>query len=317
MENQQVSQTGAPQGQPQGAAAPAQGQSNNQGGQQPQGQQTGQPQGGQPQGGDQLPNDVQGLTQAVQAERTKRQQLEQDLRQAKEQVLLYSMNRLNQPQYPQEGQVPAQGQPQQPQGQNQGQPSYEVGLPDELSKMADDEMVNAGELKKFLGGLKFQGGPAGNAGQDERTQSLVGEEMLKIVKPDAEQVIAGNLAQRIQQSDPMMRQQIVNTIQNAPAMLRPFIAYQLGQGFTPQQAQQNAMSDMQAANMNPASQNVQGQPGYGQQPQMDANQVVQNAQQPTPTSAVANAGAIDHTQRYATMTDEEIDREIEKVKMSG
>lgn len=297
MENNQTPQAQTGDEYNQGVADPGQ-QPQNQGGQQPQPQQG---------AGDGLPKDAEGLKAALLAERSKRQDAESARKRAEEQAFLYSMNRINQP-------ANQQGQ-QTPQGQQQPQePKATVGIPDELSQMDDSEMISAGELKKFIGGLSFQGGPAGSAARDDQTQQFVGEQLLTIVKPDAEQIIAGNFAQRLQTAMPWEREQLVSTIRSAPAMLRPFIAYRLGQGFTPSQAQQGAVQDMTAANMNPASQGVGTNAGGHQS---SVTRIVQNAQNPTPTSEVANAGAINSADRYKTMTDAEIDAEIERIKMVG
>jgi len=263
-------------------------------------------QGGQPAQTPKEPQDVQGLKSALTAEREKRQAKEAELKRANEQLFLYSMNRINAPNAP-------QPQPQAQAAEPQGKPAAKVSIPEDLAKMDDNEMISAGELKKFMAGMSFQGGPAAGAPNDDKTQAVVGEHLLTLIKPDAEKVISGNFAQRLQQATPWERQQMVDTINNAPAMLKPFIAYKLGQGYTPKQAQEGAVQDMAAVNMNPASQNVATPDGNT--PPANVTRIMQNAGQPTPTSVVANSGAINTIDRFKNMTDAEIDAEAERVKM--
>jgi len=236
-------------------------------------------------------------------ERKKRQTLESTNKQLKDENFLYQMNTVHGP-----AQQPAGPQPHGPQGAPgtvQETPAT-LAVPDELASMADSEVINAGELKKFLAATKLPE-TTGAAGKSDQQQVQVGRQLLNFMAPDSETVLTQNFVQRLQ-AEPHLAQ----FVSGLPAMIRPFVAYRLGKGEGPGQAQHGAMGDMNAATMNPHTQNATP-PAAGQTPQDAVNKIVTNAQLPTPTSAVANSGAIDSTKRFAQMTDEQIDAEMERV----
>lgn len=274
-----------------------------QGAQQIQSQERGQPQQTQQQQV-QIPEDLQGSAVTNERgtfvplavtldERKKRQDLENKVKNLEEQVWLYQINPVQTPNQPVQQQQP-QGfqhtqQPIQPQGQ-QSQP-----VSDPLGNMPDDEVINAGELRRVLQGVAGQQ-PQGQ--MDDRTWETIGEQMISMVKPDFEQVIMGRFRERIQ-TDPVARQAIVN----AHPVLRPFIAYRLGSNQTPQQAQAGAQGDFTAT--------------QGALNQDQVNRIVTNSGKPMPTSEVAGSQAFSQANRFMNMSDDEFEAEIQRVKMGG
>jgi len=230
---------------------------------------------------------------ALKAERQKRQTAETGLTQARDQLLLYSMN-------PVAGGVQPAGQgPAQDPAQAAGPKAVEV--PDWLEKLDDDEIIEAGELKKLVKGITGATGPQVNA-MDDQTMGLLGEQLLSFVKPDSATMLAGKFAQRLQ-TEPWLR----NFVMRYPPVVRPFIAYNLGQGKSIQEAVTGGTQDLQS--IAPAG----AQPGQtGGQPAVD--EIVKNAGKPTPTSQITGAGALDSAKRFETMTDDEIEAKIERVK---
>jgi hypothetical protein len=230
---------------------------------------------------------------AAQDERRKRQELNSKLASIEEQLFLYRMNPVmggggEQPQ--QQSQLQSAG------GQPlQGQTQQGTSPADFLSQMDDSEIINAGELKQVLRNL-HSASQQGSPKEDAQTMEMVGEQLLMMVKPDAEQVIMGGFRQRIQ-NEPYL----VQFVQNAHPMLRPFMAYRLGQGQSTSQAQAGAQQDLNAQ-----------QSSHG-----SVQQIVTNAQKPTPTAVITGSGALDVANRYASMSDDELEAEIERVKQSG
>lgn len=272
-----------------------------------QGAQQIQPQGGgQPQQTQQqqvqIPDDLQGSAVTNERgtfvplavtldERKKRQDLENKVKNLEEQVWLYQINPVQTPNRP--------AQPQQPQGfqqpaQPQGQPQQPVSDP--LGNMPDDEVINAGELRRALQGMATQQ-PQGQQ-MDDRTWETIGEQMISMVKPDFEQVIMGRFRERIQ-TDPMARQAIMNV----HPVLRPFVAYRLGVNQTAQQAQAGAQGDLSAASGNLSQGQVQ--------------RIMTNSGKPMPTSEVAGSQAFSQANRFMNMSDDEFEAEIQRVKMGG
>lgn len=225
-------------------------------------------------------------------ERKKRQDLENKVKNLEEQVWLYQINPVqitpSQPAQPQQSQgfqqpVQPQGQPQQP-------------VNDPLGNMSDDEVINAGELRRALQGMATQQ-PQGQQ-IDDRTWETVGEQMISMVKPDFEQVIMGRFRERIQ-TDPLARQAIMNV----HPVLRPFVAYRLGVNQTAQQAQAGAQGDLTAT--------------QGALSQDQVNRIVTNSGKPIPTSEVAGSQVFSQANRFINMSDNEFEAEIERVKMGG
>ena len=287
--------------------------SQSQGTPQQEGQQT-QPQGGgQPQQTQQqpqqvqIPDDLQGSAVTNERgtfvplavtldERKKRQELENKVKNLEEQVWLYQINPVqmpNRPVQPQQSQGFQQASPQQP-AQPQGQSQQSVSDP--LGNMPDDEVVNAGELRRALQGMATQQ-PQGQQ-MDDRTWETIGEQMISMVKPDFEQIIMGRFRERIQ-TDPMARQAIMNV----HPVLRPFVAYRLGANQTPQQAQAGAQGDLSMASGNLSQNQVQ--------------RIMTNSAKPIPTSEVAGSQAFSQANRFMNMSDADFEAEIQRVKMGG
>lgn len=295
MEQNQGIQAGVQQG----AAGPDPGTiQNNQGG--------AQPQAAAPQVPDDLQDkvikDAQGNIlvplAVVQDERKKKHDLKETVKRLSDENYLYRMNTVYGPQ----GQAP---QPQKA-GAAPKQEEPKLTLPEDLTKMNDDEVVTAGELKKFLASTRLPE-TTGSAGKTDLQNVQVGRELLSFVAPDAEMVLNKDFVGRVQ-SEPYL----ANFVSSMPPMLRPFIAYRLGKGDSPGQAQQGAIADVQASAMSGVAGNVTPP---ARTPNNQVNQVLANATLPQPTSAIAGAGAIMSADRYANMTDDEIRAEVERIKL--
>ena len=244
-----------------------------------------------------IPDDLQGFAvkndkgevliplRSVLDERGKRRDFEGRLKKAEDQLLLYRMN-------------PAMGSggQQKQSDQQKAEPAKsQVTLPDILSKMDDDEMINAGELKQALKGIAISGGQqAANPLADEKTFEMIGENLLFSIKDDAEHVLMGGFRQRLQ-AEPYLLQ----WVQNAHPMLRPFLAYRLGLGQTKEEAKAGSEKDVK-----------QGKTGK-------VDQIVKNIDKPTPTSLVAGSGAFNAADRFMKMSDADFEAEIERVKQGG
>lgn len=262
-----------------------------------------------------IPEDLQGIAvqndkgevlvplKAVQDERGKRQELEKKVKTQDEQLFLYRMNpvgtqTVQQPQQQPQGQF-VQGHGQQgQQGQAQGLP-----LPDFLGTMDDSEMISAGELKQVIRNLQFPQNPAPNPMGDEQTQQFIGEQILNSIHGDVEHVLMGNFRGRL--ANPVEGPLLMQTIRNAPPILRPFIAYRIGKGESAQQAHQGAQQDVSTqAGINT---------GQGQQ-QANTQQIQANLQKPTATSAITGSAAFSAVDRIAQMSDQDFEKEIQRVK---
>lgn len=115
------------------------------------------------------------------------------------------------------------------------------------------------------------------------------------VHGDAEEVITTQFRQRI-----INEPYLVQFVNGVHPMLRPFVAYRLGKGQTIQQAQAGAAADA-------------GTKGQGKGDQT-VTKIIANADLPNATSLVATGGALSAADRFATMTDEEVEKEIENTK---
>lgn len=259
-----------------------------------------------------IPQDLQGIAiqndkgeilvplAAVKDERSKRQKLEDERKKLDEQLFLYRMNpvaaqSVNQPR--------PQGHVQQGQ-QQQGQAQQGIQLPDLLGRMDDSEMISAGELKQVLRGIQLpQNQPIPDPMGDESTQQFIGEQILNTIHGDVEHVLMGNFRGRL--ANPVDGPLLMQTIRNAPPILRPFIAYRIGKGESAQQAHAGAQQDVGTQ---------AGIQAGDQQQQVNTQQIQANLQKPTATSAITGSAAFSAVDRIAKMSDEEFEKEIQRVK---
>jgi hypothetical protein len=240
-----------------------------------------------------VPEDLQGIAQkgkdgkafvpvdALTDERGKRQGLEAEVKQLKDQVFLYQMNA-----------------PKQPQEQPKADPvqTTEAVIPEFLEGMADDDVVSAGELKRVIKGMKPATATPAGPQYDERQWEAIGEQMLSTFVPDVQEVFRGDLTAKLQ--DPGSGPLLMQTIRNAPPLIRPFVAYRMAKGESATAAVSGAKKD--------AAKVVEKKEG--------AKKIVENAQKPTPTSAITGAGAFDEASRFVSMSDEDFEKEVQRTK---
>lgn len=250
---------------------------------------------------------------------TKRQDLEGQIKSLQEQIFLYRMNpAMGQQAPPQQTQPPIQVQPgmagqpqasvQHPSAQPAGgatpmiQVTPTLQVPAFLANMADDEMINAGELKNAFNNLGIsipqQQAPPPTPQYDDKTWESVGENLLISMKPDAEHVLMGAFRQRVQKEP-----HLIGFMKGVHPMLRAFVAYRLGSGQSGEQAQVGAQQDLNQQPTTP--QNAQ------------AEKIITNMNAPTPTSMIAGSGALSVVDRYINMSDEDMEKEIQLVKSGG
>jgi len=218
---------------------------------------------------------------ALTDERGKRQTLEAEVKALKDQVFLYQMNT-----------------PRQQQQQPQQQAQEPTDIPDLLRNMADDDVISAGELKQMLKSLKLNGPAQSGIQYDDRQWETIGEQMLSSLVDDVQEVFRGELTSKLQ--DPASGPMLMNTIRNSPAILRPFVAYRLAKGQSASAAKAGAKKDAAKAEKQEGSQKI-----------------VKNAQKPAATSSIAGQGAFDQASRFASMSDEDFQKEINRVKQSS
>lgn len=241
-------------------------------------------------------------------ERTKRQDFEsrltdaeQRMRALDDQLFLYRMTPMQQP-----GQQPQQHQGQQP-GQQQAQQQSQKSI---LDGMQDGEMITAGELRQIISMLQptpNQGG--GMNEQDAQAFRMFSEGVLQGQHADYEQVVMGGFRQRLAR-EPWLAQH-VNAVH---PLLQPMMVYRLGKGQDPQQAAHGAQQDYSRQQQQGGQPPQQQQPSQGQQ---QAQQIMQNAQAPPMTSNVVSGSPLDTASRFSSMSQEEFEAYVEKVKAGG
>lgn len=188
--------------------------------------------------------------------------------------------------------------------QPQTPPEEEFKLPDDIAKLADDEVVNGAELKNALRHMSRRAA----APQNERQQEMIGETMIQSMDPQGVQRLQAGIQQI--SANPMIQQQM----RMVNPMLRPFIAYRMGMGEHFIQAAQNAAATMgpqvppQAPQAQPAP-----QPGYVNQP-INYQQVAANQSIPPATSGVGGTSQIDQAQYWAKAPRDEFERKLQAIK---
>lgn len=210
-------------------------------------------------------------------------------------------------------------QPQQP-------PEEEFKLPDVISKLADDEVVNGAEVKNALKEFATVMRRQQTAPQNERQNEMIGETMIQAMDPQGVQRIQMGI-QHIA-ANPMIQQQM----RMVNPMLRPFIAYRMGMGEPFNQAAQTAVMQtgqplQQQAPMQPGYQQMQ--PGFQQAPPpqqappqyqqvanqpMNYQQVAANQSIPPATSAVGGTSPVNQARYWATAPRDEFERKLRAIK---
>lgn len=247
---------------------------------------------------------------AVIADRGKRQTAETDLAKVKEELFLYKFNQpgaaaaapVNQgAAAPGAGPGPAQAAATEP---------VTMELPDVLTDMIKtdpNQVLTAREFATILEGVKLPATNAADPMGNEQAQLNLGEQLLTLINPDAEKVLMGEFRARA-----IKEPHLLTIVSNAHPLIRPFLAYRLGvKGEGSTQAMLGAQNDATAATVK------LGPDGKPEQAPLSTEQLQklsENAGFPNPISTVTGQGAFSQVDRFLTMSPEDFEKEIERVK---
>ena len=242
---------------------------------------------------------------AVQDERTKRQTAEKALATRDEELFLYKFNQ------PVAGTSPAASPQGQPAGEIKPAVTETVGLaiPEVLADMlkADpNQVLTAREMEGIFKSAKLPATNAQDPMGDEKAQLNLGEQLLTLINPDAEKVLMGGFRARA-----IKEPHLLTIVGNAHPLIRPFLAYRLGIGEGSTEAILGSQVDAAAA-----TEKV-GPDGKPLPTNLDAAQLqkmAENAGLPGAISKVAGQGAFSQVDRFMTMSADDFEKEIERVK---
>ncbi len=258
---------------------------------------------------------------ALTDERTKRQTAEGQVKTLEDEKWMSQVAQISQPPMQPQGQQPQQQQMQQqatgtqfhaqPQQTHMAPVQQQPQVPTLFEGMNNDEMLTVEEVKSELNKVVnfFQNQqPVGPNPQDLQVQGMQSEMILRMIAPDAEQVLMGGFRQALAANP-----NLAATIQSTHPALRPFVAYRIGKGQSEQQAVVGAQQDIQSG-----TQQMVSDPNATQQAAANVNQttqkIIDNANKPTPTTTVVGAGGLNQVDRFNAMDDDEIEAEIARVK---